>query len=158
MGIISSFYPYKTHISYTFCRQPIYSQYHGHNYSYLMLTNFIGHSYMCDFVAKMLPIKSSIWVVFWVLCVCCGLECTLMELYMAPRTFTYHLLSITLTYHHLSLTVYHPNVSSPIRLSATIYSPLPTPYLPITNHINPQPSPTLLSAISNPPPDPLPTQ
>ena len=42
---------------YFFClpylpsRQPIYSLYHGYNYSYLMLTNFIGSSYMGDFLA-----------------------------------------------------------------------------------------------------------
>ena len=39
MGTISSF---KTHISYTFCRQPVYSLYHGYNCSNLMLTKFIG--------------------------------------------------------------------------------------------------------------------
>ena len=58
------------------------SPYHGYNYSYPMLSNIIGSSCMSDFVAKMLPMESSIWVVLWVLCVCCGLECTLIELYM----------------------------------------------------------------------------
>ena len=49
-----------------------------------MLTNCIGSSYMSDFYAIMLPIQSRIWVVLWVLCGCCGLECstTLIELYM----------------------------------------------------------------------------
>ena len=61
-GYYFSFRPYKTHISYTFCRQPISSPYHGHNYSYLMLTNFIGSSYMSDFSVIMLPIQSCIWV------------------------------------------------------------------------------------------------
>ena len=49
--------------SYAFCRQPIYSPYHGYNYSYLMLTNFIGSSYMRDFFAMMLPIGSFMGVV-----------------------------------------------------------------------------------------------
>ena len=43
MGIISYFCAYKTHVSYTFCRQPIYSPYHGYNYSYPILTYFIGN-------------------------------------------------------------------------------------------------------------------
>ena len=44
MGSVWVFFShsYRTHISYTFYRQPIYSPYHGHNYSYLMLTNFKG--------------------------------------------------------------------------------------------------------------------
>ena len=37
---------------------------------------------MSHFVAKMLPIKSCIWVVLWLSCACCGLECTLIELCM----------------------------------------------------------------------------
>ena len=51
-GYYISFYPCKTHISYTFCRQPISSPYHGYNYSYLMLTNFIGSSYMSDYLYR----------------------------------------------------------------------------------------------------------
>ena len=47
----------EAHMQHTSCRQLIYSTYHGYNDSYLMLTNFIGSSYMSDFYAKML------WVV-----------------------------------------------------------------------------------------------
>ena len=50
MGYISCVSSYKTHISYIVCRQPIYSPYHGYNHSYLMITNFIGNSYMNDLV------------------------------------------------------------------------------------------------------------
>ena len=75
MGIIYFFCIYKTHISYTFCRQPICGPYHGYNYSYLMLTNFIGGSYMSDFFAKMLTyIELSIGSVVGVVWYCC-LEC-----------------------------------------------------------------------------------
>ena len=55
-GFISRFCPNKTHISYTFRRQTIYNMYHGYSYAYLMLTNFIGNSYMSDLFAKVLPI------------------------------------------------------------------------------------------------------
>ena len=34
----------------------IYSSYYGYNYSFLMLTNVIGNSYMSDSFAKMTPI------------------------------------------------------------------------------------------------------
>ena len=44
--------PYRTHISYTFNRQPICSPYHGYNHSYLMLTHFLGSSYMSDVFCK----------------------------------------------------------------------------------------------------------
>ena len=40
------------YISYLFCRQPIYGLYHCYNYSYLMLTDFIGISYMRDCFCK----------------------------------------------------------------------------------------------------------
>ena len=45
-GYYSFFLPMQNPYSYTFCRQPIYSLYHDYNYSYLILTNFIGSSYM----------------------------------------------------------------------------------------------------------------
>ena len=70
MGIISSVCPYKTHISYTFCRQPICSPYHGYNYSYLMLINFISNSYMSDLFAKIVTyIEFYIGSVMGVVCV-----------------------------------------------------------------------------------------
>ena len=38
-GIISFSCTYKTHISYTYCRQPIYFLYHDYSYSYPVLSN-----------------------------------------------------------------------------------------------------------------------
>ena len=52
MGIMSLFSPYKTHIFELFYMQPISSLHHGYNYSYLMLTNFIGSSYKSHFFCK----------------------------------------------------------------------------------------------------------
>ena len=49
-----------------FCRQPIYSLYQGYNYSYLMLTAFIGSSYMSNIFA---------WIVLWVLYSYFSFEC-----------------------------------------------------------------------------------
>ena len=61
MGICS----YILHI----CGEPIYRQYRGYSYSYLMLTNFIGIAVIiwAIYFAKMLPIQSYIWVVLY----CC---------------------------------------------------------------------------------------
>ena len=78
LDIISSFCSYMTYISYTFCRQPIYSLYHYFNYSYLMLTNFISS----DFFSKKKLISSSIWVVLWVLYAhFCAHTCVLIDVY-----------------------------------------------------------------------------
>ena len=52
MCIISSVWSYKTHISYLFCIHPIYSLYRGYNYTYLILTNFMGSNYMSDFFCQ----------------------------------------------------------------------------------------------------------
>ena len=83
MGIISYFCPYKTHITYTFCGQPISSPYHVYNYSYLMHTNFIGSSYMSDVFAIMLPVLSCIGVVLWVLYLYFCLECINLKIILA---------------------------------------------------------------------------
>ena len=88
MGIISSFCPYKTHIYYTFSRQHICSLQHGYNYFCLMLTNFKGSSYMSDFLLRMLPIQSSIWVVLWVLYAYFCLDCIYLPGKQFPQTYS----------------------------------------------------------------------
>ena len=60
MGIISFSFPYKTHISYIFCRQPIYSPYRGSNYSYLLkFSNIMISSYTSDFFTYIEPYMGS---------------------------------------------------------------------------------------------------
>ena len=77
MGIIFSFCPYKTHISYTFCRQPYAARITATiTPIYLIIINFIGSSYMSElFVKNVTHIEHYMGSVMGVLCVF-FLECS----------------------------------------------------------------------------------
>ena len=64
-----------------FFRQPIYSPYHGYNYSYLMLTNFIGSCYMSDFFFLQ---KWYLYIGLYMSCIV-GVVCVLLIRVYLPR-------------------------------------------------------------------------
>ena len=59
------------------------SPYHGYNYSYLILTSYMG-----DYFVTTLPLQGSIWVVVWVLHAYCCLECSLDNEFCKQKYYT----------------------------------------------------------------------